>query len=162
MKKIKPIKEMVIYQTKTGALELKGDFSRETMWATQAQIATIFGIERSVVTKHINNVLKLAEIDKKSNVQFLHIANSDKPVAFYSLDMILSVGYRTNSARAIEFRQWATKTLRSHIVDGYTINKSRIKQNYEAFLQSVADVQAAVGVSKKAALYSIRLALLLN
>jgi hypothetical protein len=65
MKKIKPIKEMVIYQTKTGALELKGDFSRETMWATQAQIATIFGIERSVVTKHINNVLKLAEIDKK-------------------------------------------------------------------------------------------------
>jgi hypothetical protein len=76
--------------------------------------------------------------------------------------MILSVGYRTNSARAIEFRQWATKTLRSHIVDGYTINKSRIKQNYEAFLQSVADVQAAVGVSKKAALYSIRLALLLN
>lgn len=72
----------------------------------------------------------------------MHIANSDKPVAFYSLDIILAVGYRANSARAIEFRQWATKTLRSHIVDGYTINRARIGHNYDSFMKAVADVRA--------------------
>ncbi len=81
--------------------------SRETLWATQAQIAEVFGVERSVVTKHIRNILKDGEIDEKSNVQKMHIANSDKPVATYSLDIILSTGYRTNSKIAIEFRKWA-------------------------------------------------------
>lgn len=72
----------------------------------------------------------------------MHIANSDKPVIIYSLDVILSVGYRTNSRVAIQFRQWATKTLREHITKGYTINRKRIKQNYDAFMKAVADVQA--------------------
>ena len=72
----------------------------------------------------------------------MHIANSDKPVVFYSLDVVLSVGYRTNSKVAIEFRQWATKTLREHITQGYTINRSRITANYDAFIRSVNDVQA--------------------
>ena len=80
MKKVTKNKELVIYQAKNGALEFRGDFSHETLWATQAQIAQVFGIERSVVTKHINNLLKDKEIDEKSNVQKLHIANSDKPV----------------------------------------------------------------------------------
>lgn len=71
----------------------------------------------------------------------MHIANSDKPVAFYSLDIILAVGYRTNSAQAIAFRQWATKTLRSYIVDGYAINKKRIARNYDAFLSAVESVK---------------------
>ncbi len=141
MKKIQN-KGAIIYQTKSGAIELRGDFTRETLWATQAQIAGIFGIERSVVTRHIGNILKSAEVSAKSNVQKMHIANSDKPVAIYSLDMILAVGYRANSARAIEFRQWATKTLRAHIVDGYTINRARVGQNYDAFMKAVADVRA--------------------
>lgn len=74
-------------------------------------------------------------------MQKMHIANSDKPITLYSLDIILAVGYRTNSQKAIEFRQWATKTLRAHIVDGYTINKKRITQNYEVFLKAVEDVK---------------------
>ena len=135
-------KGVIIYQAKSGAIELRGDFTRETLWATQAQIADVFRIDRSVVTKHIGNILKSSEVSAKNNVQKMHITNSDKPVTFYSLDIILAVGYRANSARAIEFRQWATKTLRTHIVDGYTINRTRIGQNYDAFMQAVADVRA--------------------
>jgi len=141
MKK-KSDKPVVIYQTKSGAIELRGDASHETVWATQAQIAEMFGVERSVVTKHVRNVLRDKEIEEKSNVQKMHIANSDKPVALYSLDIILSVGYRTNSKVAIEFRRWATKTLREHITRGYTLNRKRIGKNYDAFMKAVADVQA--------------------
>ncbi len=140
-KKIQKNKGVVIYQAKSGAIELRGDFTREIIWATQAQITEIFDIDRTVVTKHIGNILKSKEVDEKSNVQKMHIANSDKPVAFYSLDMILAVGYRANSARAIEFRQWATKTLRGYIVDGFAVNKNRIAQNYEQFLSVVKDIK---------------------
>ncbi len=142
MKSQKIKKEVVIYQAKSGAIALRGDFGKETVWATQAQIADIFEIERSVVTKHIGNILKSQEVSKKSNVQKMHIANSDKPVVLYSLDVILAVGYRANSGKAIKFRQWTTSTLRKHLVDGYTINKTRIAKNYDAFLQAVADVKA--------------------
>lgn len=136
---------MVIYQAKSGAIELRGDFTRETLWATQAQIADVFNIERSVVTKHIRNILKDGELNEKSVcAKFAHTASDGKvyQTQFYNLDVALSVGYRANSARAIEFRQWATKTLRTHIVDGYTINRVRIGQNYDAFMKAVADVRA--------------------
>ncbi|MEK7066489.1 MAG: virulence protein RhuM/Fic/DOC family protein [Patescibacteria group bacterium] len=141
MKKIQKNKGVIIYQAKNGAIELRGDFSRETIWATQAQITEIFSIDRTVVTKHIGNILKNKEVDEKSNVQKMHIANSDKPVATYSLDIILAVGYRANSARAIEFRKWATKTLRSYIVDGFAINKGRIAKNYTQFLDVVENLK---------------------
>ena len=72
----------------------------------------------------------------------MHIANSDKLVSFYSLDIILAVGYRANSARAIEFRKWVTKTLKEHVLRGYTINRQRIAKNYEAFMKAVSDIQA--------------------
>jgi hypothetical protein len=123
-------------------LELREDLKTETIWATQAQISEVFGIDRTVVTRHVSNILKSGEVDEKSNVQKMHIANSDKPVSFYSLDIVLAVGYRTNSGRAIEFRQWATKTLREHITKGYTINRKRVSQNHDAFMKVVADVQA--------------------
>jgi len=141
-KEFKKKNNVVIYQSKTGAIELRGDFERETIWATQAEIAKVFNIERSVATKHIGNIFKDKEISEKSNVQKMHIPNSDKPVAFYSLDIILAVGYRANSKRAIEFRQWATKTLKEHLLKGYTINRGRIAKNYEAFMKSVSDIQA--------------------
>src|SRR3990172_4342789 len=93
-------KRLIIYQSPAGALELKADVGKETILATQAQIADVFGVERSVVTKHIGNIFKFGEVDKRSNVQKMHIANSDKPVVFYSLDIILAVGYCTNLSRA--------------------------------------------------------------
>ena len=96
---------VVIYQAKSGAIELRGDFERETVWATQADIIKLFEKDQSVISRHISSILKEGEVDKKSNVQKMHIANSDKPVVLYSLDIILAVGYRTNSKRAIEFRK---------------------------------------------------------
>ncbi|HAQ02422.1 TPA: death-on-curing protein [Candidatus Nomurabacteria bacterium] len=141
MKKEDKNNKIVIYQTKNGALELRGDVKSDTIWATQAQIALVFNVERSVITKHINNLLKDKEINEKSNVQKMHIANSDKPVAFYSLDVILSIGYRTNSKVAIAFRQWATKTLREHMTKGYTINRKQIGKNYDSFLKTVESIQ---------------------
>jgi len=137
-------KQLVIYQTKSGALELRGDLEKETVWATQAQIAEVFQTERSVITKHIRNILNDKELEADSVcAKFAHTADDGKTyeVQFYNLDVILSVGYRTNSAKAIEFRQWATKTLREHITKGYTINRKRISQNYDAFMKVVADVQ---------------------
>ena len=134
----------VIYQTKSGALELRGDSKNETVWATQAQIAEVFEIDRTVATKHINNILSSTEVDVNNNVQKMNIVDSKKPVSLYSLDMILAVGYRTNSAKAIEFRQWATKTLRQHIVSGYTINRVQIAKNYDEFMATVGKLQAVL------------------
>ena len=134
-------KESIIYQAKSGAIELKGDLEKETIWASQAQIVDLFGVDQSVTSRHIRNIFKDGEINPKSNMQKMHIANSDKPVIFYSLDVILSVGYRTNSKVAIEFRKWATKTLRAYIVDGYTINKKRLAKNYDSFMSAVEEVK---------------------
>ncbi len=132
---------VVIYQTKSGALELRGDATHETVWATQAQIVALFSVDQSVVSRHIKNVFADGEVSEKSNMQKMHIANSDKPTILYSLDVILSVGYRTNSRIAIEFRQWATKTLRQHITSGYTINRGRIAKNYDEFIAAVDKVR---------------------
>ncbi len=134
-------KTVIIYQAKSGAIELRGDFNRETIWATQAQIVTLFGVDQSVASRHISNIFKDGEIDKESNMQKMHIANSDKPVVFYSLDVVLGVGYRTNSKVAVEFRKWATKTLRGYVVDGFAINKNRIVKNHNQFLMIVEDVK---------------------
>ncbi|MBP6948974.1 MAG: virulence protein RhuM/Fic/DOC family protein [Candidatus Pacebacteria bacterium] len=137
-----PIKNnLVIYQAKSGAIELKGDVGRETVWATQAEIVSIFGVDQSVVSRHIKNLFKDGEIEEKSNMQKMHNAISDKPVTLYSLDVILGVGYRTNSKVAIEFRKWATKTLRNYIVDGFVVDKKRIVKNYAHFLSIVDDVK---------------------
>ncbi|MEK7175450.1 MAG: virulence protein RhuM/Fic/DOC family protein [Patescibacteria group bacterium] len=135
---------IVIYQAKNGAIEFRGDFNQETIWATQAQIADVFGSERSVVTKHIRNLLKDKELDEKLVcAKFAHTGNDGKTyqVQFYNIDVVLAVGYRTNSKLAIEFRKWATKTLRENITSGYTINRKQIAKNYDAFMKSVADVQ---------------------
>lgn len=140
-KSIKKNKEIAIYKDSKGNIDFRIDEDKETLWATQAQIAEVFDIERSVATKHISNIFKDKEVDEKRNVQKMHIANSDKPVNIYSLDIVLAVGYRSNSSKAIRFRQWATKTLKSHVVDGYTINTNRISKNYDAFLSAVENVK---------------------
>ena len=111
-----------------GEIELKVsiDNNKETIWLTQKQIVALFEKNQSVISRHINNIFKDGEVDDKSNMQKMHIANSDKPVKFYSLDIILAIGYRTNSKKAIEFRKWATKVLKEYIINGYTINSEKI------------------------------------
>ncbi len=134
-------KSPVIFQTKNGSIELSGDFANETIWASQKQIVELYGVDQSVISRHMRNVFRDGEIDEKSNMQKMHIANSDRPVTFYSLDVVLAVGYRTNSKVAIEFRKWATSVIRKHITEGYTINDSRVRSNYENFLKAVEGVK---------------------
>ncbi len=141
--------DLVVYQTDDGGIALRADAEQETVWATQKQIAGIFGIDQSVVSRHIRNIFKSGEVDEKSNMQKMHIANSDKPVGFYSLDIVLAVGYRVNSVVAISFRKWATTTLKQHITQGYTINPNRITQNYDAFLHAVNEVKALAKDNKQ-------------
>lgn len=116
-----------IYQTENGALEIQVDKNQNTVWLTQSQIALLFDKDRTVITKHINKILKESEVDKKSNVQKMHFPNSDKPVAVYSLDIILAVGYRTSSNQAIKFRKWATNILKDYLLKGYSINKKLLR-----------------------------------
>lgn len=120
--------EIIIYKISKNEVELKVRFKGETVWLTQEGIAKLYARERSVITKHINKIFADKEVDKKSNVQFLHITNSDRAVAFYGLDVILAVGYRTNSSRAIDFRRWATNILRSYLLKGYALNQKRLLQ----------------------------------
>mgnify|MGYP001597364002 CR=1 FL=1 len=120
--------EVVLYDAPDGQVRLDVRLEQDTVWLTQAQMAELFGRERSVITKHVNNVFGEGELAKESNVQNLHIASSDKPVAAYSLDVIISVGYRVKSKRGVQFRQWATHVLREHLVQGYTFNQTRLAE----------------------------------
>jgi hypothetical protein len=120
--------EVVLYKAPDGQVRLDMRLEQDTVWLTQVQMAELFGRERSVVTKHVNNVCAEGELVKKSNVQNLHIASSDKPVAAYSLDVIISVGYRVRSKRGVQFRQWATRVLREHLVQGCTFNQTRLAE----------------------------------
>lgn len=114
--------EIILYQPDE-AVRLEVHLEDETVWLTQTQIAELFQRDRTVITKHINNVFKEKELEEKSNVHFLHIANSDKPVKFFSLDVIISVGYRVKSVRGTQFRQWANKILKEYLLKGYSINQ---------------------------------------
>ncbi|OGI26648.1 MAG: hypothetical protein A2359_00830 [Candidatus Moranbacteria bacterium RIFOXYB1_FULL_43_19] len=138
MKKRKPeIKkgEIVIYESQGGP-RLEVHLEQETVWLNQKQIALLFGTQRPAITKHLNNILKSGELSKNSVSSILeHTAADGKKykTQFYSLDAIISIGYRVNSKRATQFRIWATKTLRSHLIQGYTINEKRLMQAQNQF-----------------------------
>lgn len=147
------MKQLVIYQAKNGKIEFRGDFERDTIWASQKQIASIFEIDRTVVNRHIRNIFKDKELNESQVcAKFAHTTQhgaikgktQTKQMQFYNLDIILAVGYRTNSSRAIEFRKWATNILKQHLVDGFTINKKRIKVNYQAFENAVASIRTLI------------------
>jgi len=139
--------EIVLYQSPDGSVKLNVRLERETIWLSQKQMAILFDTERSVITKHLRNIFQSGELEEKSNVQKMHIPGSDKPVAFYSLDAILSVGYRVNSKRGTQFRIWATQVLRDHILKGYTVNERRLQELQQTIklVSSLADRRALSG-----------------
>ncbi|MCK5320418.1 virulence protein RhuM/Fic/DOC family protein [Candidatus Parcubacteria bacterium] len=141
--------EIIIYETFDKQVDLKVRFENETVWLRQSQIAKLFNKDRTVITKHINKIFKDEEVEKKSNVQKMHIANSDKPVTFYSLDIILAVGYRTNSKNAIKFRQWATNVLKQYLLKGYAINQKRLKESQNKFIELQETISFLSEKSKK-------------
>ena len=136
--------QIEIYQTRDKQTEIEVRFEEDTVWLTQEQLTRLFGRDRTVITKHINNIFKERELDKKSNVQKMHIPNSDKPVAIYNLDVIISIGYRVKSKQGTQFRQWATQRLKDHLVKGYTLNEKRLQQvvqNMQQLEQAVKLIQ---------------------
>ena len=135
--------EVLVYEAPDGGARVEVKLDRDTVWLRQEQMSQLFGRERSVITKHIRNVFAEGELDEKCNVQNLHIAGSDKPVRFYNLDVIISVGYRVKSVAGTRFRQWATQTLRDHLVQGYTINRQRFEHN-------ARELEAALALARKA------------
>lgn len=138
--------EIVIYSSPENLTQIEVQFENETVWLSQSQISVLFKRDRTVITKHINNVFKENELDKKSNVQKMHIANSDKSVKFYNLDVIISVGYRVKSKQGTQFRQWATQRLKDYLVQGYAINEKRLQEASHKF----QDLKNAVKLAAKA------------
>jgi len=115
--------EIIIYQPDDKTIQFEVRIEDDTVWLTQAQMVDLFGRDRTVITRHINNIFKERELVEKSNVHFLHIAISDKPVKLYSLDVIISVGYRIKSLRGTQFRIWANKVLKSYLLKGYAVRQ---------------------------------------
>lgn len=119
--------EIVVYQSKNGLSRVDVRFEDESVWLSKAQMAELYQRDRSVITRHIQNIFREGELDENSNVHFLHIANSDKPVAFYSLEVIIAVGYRIKSSVGTQFRQWATALLKEYMQKGFTLDDERLK-----------------------------------
>ncbi len=150
--KNKHVEQLMIYQSKSGQIGFRGDFKRETIWATQKQIAEVFGVDVRTINEHIGNIFKTSELEENSVVRKFRITASDGKsynTKHYDLDAIISIGYRVNSKMATQFRIWATGILKKHLVNGYTINKKRIGQNYEKFMQAVADVRMLLPAGNK-------------
>lgn len=120
-----------IFKSDDNKIELSVKFDADTVWLSQEQLVVLFERDQSVISRHINNVFKENELERKSNMQKMHIAFSDKPVLYYSLDVVISVGYRVKSLRGTQFRQWATSRLKDYLVQGYAINEKRLQQKQQ-------------------------------
>ena len=146
--------EVVIFETEDRSVSLNVPVEQDTVWLTQAQMVELFGRDVSVISRHIKNIFKEGEVEEESNLHFLQIANSDKPVAYYSLDVIISVGYRVKSKRGVEFRRWANNVLKQYILKGYAVNQVRIKQLGEVIrimkrTENALDSQQVLSVIEK-------------
>jgi len=138
----------ILFKTEDEKISVDVRFQDETVWLSQEQMAKLFERDRTVIVKHIANIFSEGELEEKSNVQFLHIANSDKPVKFYNLNVIISVGYRVKSQRGTQFRIWATKRLTEYIRKGFTMDDERLKNlggggYWKELLQRIRDIRAS-------------------
>ena len=139
--------QIVVYQpNETVRLDVR--LEDDTVWLTQNQMTDLFQRDRTVITRHINNVFSEGELDEKSNVHFLHIPFSDKPVKVYSLNVIISVGYRVKSMRGTQFRIWATNVLREYLLRGYVVN-TRLAQLEDKVDRRLAKTEADVADLKE-------------
>ncbi len=140
--------KIIMYTTEDGLIKIETTFDGDTVWLSKAQMAELFQRDRSVISKHIKNVFEEGELPREGNVQILHIANSDKPVEFYNLDVIISVGYRVKSQRGTQFRIWASGILKEYMKKGFVLDDDRLKRlgggNYfEELLARIRDIRSS-------------------
>ncbi len=130
-----PQTPIAIYQSADGSIATEVRLEGETVWLTQSQMVELFQRDQSVISRHIRSVFSDGELPEKSNMQKLHNAFSDKPVTTYSLDVIISVGYRVKSPEGTRFRIWANRILKDYLVQGYALNQQRLTQQQENIRQ---------------------------
>ena len=141
--------EFLLYTTPNGKVKVEIFLRNETVWLTQAKIAMLFGVERSVVTKHLQNIFQEGELDKNSTCAKIAQVQTEgqrqvtRNVEFYNLDAIISVGYRVNSKQATHFRIWATERLKEYIIKGFTMNDEKLKDPYNIFGKDYFEEQLA-------------------
>lgn len=142
--------EILFYTKDNDNVNVSVLFKDDTFWMTQKAISDLFQKSISTISRHITNIFLEAELDEKSNLRFLQIPNSDKPVKIYSLDLVISVGYRTNSKQATLFRQWATATLKEYITKGFVINDEMLKNGksfgkdyFDELLERIKEIRAS-------------------
>ena len=140
--------DLIIYQTEDGLTKIDVRMENETVWLTRQQMSELFDRDISVIGRHIRNVFNEGELIEESNVQKMHIANSDKPVEFYSLDVIISVGYRVKSLRGTQFRMWANYVLREYLIKGFAMNDELLKKAgggsyFDELLARVRDIRSS-------------------
>ena len=127
-----------IYRESDGQTQIKVTFDKDTVWLDAHQVAQLFGVQRPAIVKHISNIYKSCELDKQATCSILEQVASDgkkRRMNLYNLDVIISVGYRVNSIRATQFRQWATKRLKDYLIQGYAINEKRLAQKHQEVIQ---------------------------
>ena len=123
--------EIIFYQTAEGNIKVQVLYQSETFWMTQKKIASLFGVQRPAITKHLKNIFESGELDENSVSSILeHTAEDGKnyKTTFYNLDAIIAVGYRVNSSKATNFRIWATSLLKEYIIKGFVLDDERLKQ----------------------------------
>lgn len=131
--------KIIIYQSEDGKTQLDVKLEEDTVWLNTKQMAELFDKEESNIRRHINNVFNEAELPRENNVHFLHVNGVKKPVPYYTLDVIISVGYRVHSQRGVRFRQWANSVLKQYLVKGYAINEN-IRKHQIAELRQLIQV----------------------
>lgn len=138
--------QIIIYQTEDGQTQVDVRLENETVWLTTSQMAMLFDREESNIRRHVINVFKEGELEKEKNVHFLHVNGVKKPVPFYNLDVIISVGYRVKSQRGVQFRRWASKILKEYLVKGYAVN-DRLRRDQLGELRQLVQVVDTTTVS---------------
>ena len=141
---------IIIYTTEDGSTNLQVKMENETVWLSTSQMAELFSREESNIRRHIINVFKEGELVQSNNVHFLHVNGVKKPVPFYSLDVIISVGYRVKSKRGVQFRQWANRVLKEYLVKGYAINEDIKVERYNELKEVVRLMSRALTLQEKA------------
>lgn len=154
--------EIVLFENGELALEVNVSPQLETVWLSSNQMALLYGRDEKTIRKHVNKIFADGELDRESNTQKMRVAGVTQPVAFYNLDVIISVGYRVNSKQGIAFRKWANSILKEYIIQGYAVNTSRMNQLGEVIrimkrTENSLDAKQVLSVIEK---YSLALDLL--
>ena len=141
---------IVIYTSEDGQTRVDVRMENETVWLTTSQMAILFEREESNIRRHVINVFKEGELEKVNNVHFLHVNGVKKPVPFYNLDVIISVGYRVKSQRGVQFRKWANRILKEYLIKGYVINNDIKVERYNELKDVVRLMSRALSLQEKA------------